>query len=365
MSDLRYWIALNLIPDIGPVRVRRLLSAFGNPETLFTVPVGELMGIGDIGEERAGRIAGFQEWERVEREIKFAGQNDVRIVTLHDNLYPVLLRKLSDAPPVLYVRGSLRDTDRYAVAVVGSRHVTHYGTQVSEKIACDLASRGITIVSGMARGVDSASHRGALRAKGRTLAVLGSGIDVLYPPENRNLVRAISSSGAVISEFPFGTLPERGNFPRRNRIISALSLGVVVVEAAVDSGSLITVRYALDQGREVFAVPGNITSRNSKGTNDLIRNGAVLVRNAEDIIEELKPQISGILREEGESYVKSLPRMTSGEKRIYEILDSVPKHIDIITRETEKTSSETLALLLSLELKGIVKQVDGKRFAIM
>jgi DNA processing protein len=365
MSDLRYWLAINLIPDIGPVRARRLLSAFGNPETLFTMPSGELMGVEDIGEERAGRIAGFKEWDRVDREIEVAAQNDVRIVTMDDHLYPLLLRGLSDAPPVLYVRGNLQETDRYAVAVVGSRRSTHYGMQVSERLACDLASRGLTIVSGMARGVDSASHRGALRAKGRTLAVLGSGIDVLYPPENRGLMRAISSSGAVVSEFPFGTLPERGNFPRRNRIISSLSLGVVVVEAAVDSGSLITVRYALEQGREVFAVPGNITSKNSKGTNDLIRNGAGLVRSAEDIIEELKPQIRGILREEGVRSAKSLPQMTSGEKKIYDILDDAPKHIDVISRETEKTSSETLALLLSLELKGIVKQVDGKRFAIM
>jgi DNA processing protein len=195
--------------------------------------------------------------------------------------------------------------------------------------------------------------------------VLGSGIDILYPPENRGLMNSISSSGAVISEFPFGTSPERGNFPRRNRIISALSLGVIVVEAAVDSGSLITVGYALEQGKEVFAVPGNITSRNSRGTNDLIRKGAVLVERAEDVIEELKPQIRGILKEDRNSVERCLPQMTDSEKRMFVCLDNEPKHIDTIIRETEKSSSETLSILLSLELKGIVRQVDGKRFVVI
>lgn len=362
MSDLRYWLALNHLPDIGPVLARRLLSAFGNPENIFNMPVDELKGVEGVGEERGRGIAGFNEWDKVSREIEAAVKNDVRLITCNDRSYPEALRCLNDAPPVLYVKGDLKETDKYAVAIVGSRRSTHYGTRVAETIGHDLACHGITIVSGMARGVDSASHKGALRAKGRTLAVIGSGIDILYPPENRGLMNAITSSGAVISEFPFGTLPERGNFPRRNRIISALSLGVIVVEAAVDSGSLITVGYALEQGKEVFAVPGNITSRSSRGTNDLIRKGARLVERAEDVIEELRPQIRGILKEDRNSVERCLPQMTESEKRMFVCLDNEPKHIDAIIRETKKSSSEALSILLSLELKGIVRQIDGKRF---
>ncbi len=362
MSDLRYYLALNHLPDIGPVLARRLLSAFGNPENIFGMPVDELKRIEGIGEDRGRVIAGFSEWDKVDLEIDIAVKNDVRIIPFNDRSYPETLRELYDAPTVLYVKGDLKAADKYAVAVVGSRRSTYYGIQVSERVSYDLACQGLTVVSGLARGVDSASHRGALRAKGRTLAVLGCGIDINYPPENRGLMNAIASSGAVISEFPFGTLPDRQNFPRRNRIISALSLGVIVVEAAVDSGSLITVGYALEQGKEVFAVPGNITSRNSRGTNDLIRKGARLVESAKDVIEELSPQIRGILREDRTVSERSLPQMTDGEKKLFDCLDNEPKHIDTIIRETEKSSSEALSILLSLELKGVVKHVDGKRF---
>ena len=199
MSDLRYWIALNYLPDIGPVLVRRLLAAFGSPENIFAMPVNELKSIDGVGEERGRGISGFNEWDKVSREIEAVVKNDVRLITCNDRSYPEALRCLNDAPPVLYVKGDLKETDKYAVAIVGSRRSTHYCTRVSETISHDLACLGITIVSGMARGVDSASHKGALRAKGRTLAVIGSGIDILYPPENRGLMNAITSSGAVIS----------------------------------------------------------------------------------------------------------------------------------------------------------------------
>jgi DNA processing protein len=214
----------------------------------------------------------------------------------------------------------------------------------------------------MARGIDSASHKGALRTNGRTIAVLGSGIDVPYPRENKKLMEAIISSGAVISEFPLGAAPLREHFPRRNRIISALSLGVLVIEATVDSGSLITVGYALEQGKEVFALPGNITSTNSKGTNNLIKKGAKLVESSEDIIEEISMQIKGLLKEKRSISEKKLPSMTDEEKKLYSLLDSEPKHIDSIIRHTEMLSSKVLSLLLSLELKGIVRQAEGKRF---
>ncbi len=366
MSDLRYWLALNLLPDIGPVLARRLVSAFGEPENIFNMPLGELRKIENIGDERAKSITGFKNWDAVSKEIEGIEKKDVTLIVFTDRTYPEGLRHIYDAPILLYVKGEIEENDKYAVAMVGSRSATEYGVRVSEKISYGLASSGLTVVSGMARGIDSASHRGALKAKGRTIAVLGSGIDVIYPPENRGLMDKISASGAVISEFPLGTIPDRNNFPRRNRIISALSLGVVVIEAAVDSGSLITVGYALEQGKEVFAVPGNITSASSKGTNDLIRKGAKLIENAQDVIDELRPQIKGVLRDdEHNSRPKApMPEMTDNEKKIYCCLDSGPKHIDDIIRKTNRTSSEALAILLSLELKGIVKQIEGKRFVI-
>jgi DNA processing protein len=362
MNDLRYWIALNFLPTIGPVTGRRLLSVFGSPENIFQMSVSELAKVEDIGESRARSIVGFKEWDRVEEELEKIVKNNVQIITINDELYPSNLRHIPDAPLVLYVKGELRDDDRYAIAIVGSRHATEYGIRAAEAISYKIASCGLTIVSGMARGIDAASHRGALKANGRTIAVLGSGIDIPYPRENKGLMNAIASSGAVISEFPFGTPPNKENFPKRNRIISALSLGVLVVEATIDSGSLITARYALEQGREVFALPGNITSRNSKGTNNLIKNGARLVESAEEIINELRPQIKGILKEQRLVSEKTLPPLTDDEMVVYNSLDNEPKHIDTIVRDCNIPSSKALSILLSLELKGVVRQIEGKRF---
>ncbi|MEW6715228.1 MAG: DNA-processing protein DprA [Nitrospirota bacterium] len=366
MPDLRYWLALNLLPDIGPVLARRLVSAFGEPENIFNTPLGELRKVDSIGEERARSIADFKDWDVVNKELDKTNEKKVTIVVFTDMTYPESLRHIHDAPILLYVKGGIEENDKYAVAMVGSRSATEYGIRVSEKISYGLASSGLTVVSGMARGIDSASHRGALKAKGRTIAVLGSGIDVIYPPENRGLMEKIATSGAVISEFPMGTKPDKNNFPRRNRIISAMSVGVIVVEAAVDSGSLITVGYALEHGKEVFAVPGNITSAGSKGTNDLIRKGAKLIENAQDVIDELRPQLKGVISEDkfNAKTKKPVPEMTDSEKILYACLDSEPKHIDDIIRKTERSSSEALSILLSLELKGIVKQIDGKRFVI-
>jgi DNA processing protein len=362
MSDLRYWIALNFLPDIGPVLARRLLSAFGSPDTIFTMSIREIADQEIVGANRAKRIAEFHDWQKVEREIESAHKQGIRIITLHDDEYPESLRNIHDAPPVLYIKGEIHSNDRYAVAMVGSRVPTEYGLRAAGKISSQLASLGLTVVSGMARGIDAASHRGALLTGGRTIAVLGSGVDVPYPRENRKLMDSIMDSGAVLSEFPLGTPPNRENFPRRNRIISALSFGVVVIEATVDSGSLITVRYALEQGREVFALPGNITSRNSRGTNNLIKNGAKLIESAEEIIEELRPQIRGILREQGVSSERALPSMTDEEKTVYGFLDSEPRHIDMITRQFDISSGKALSILLNLELKGVVRQIGGKRF---
>ncbi len=362
MSDLKYWLALSLSPHVGNVFGRRLLSAFGDPENIFQMTSGELERIENFGKSRAKSIVGFNQWDMIQKTIDIALENNIRIVTFKDSSYPEGLKRLQDAPLVIYVNGDIANDDKYAVAVIGSRMSTEYGRRAAEKISRDLASAGLTVVSGMARGIDTFSHKGALNAGGRTVAVLGSGIDVVYPPENRKLVDLIASSGAVISEFPFGTEPNRENFPRRNRMISAMSLGVVVVEATVDSGSLITVGYALEQGKEVFAVPGNITSRNSKGTNDLIKKGAKLIDSAEEVISELRYQIKGILREERLLARKPFPKLTDEEAILCKYLCDEPKHIDKIVREAKVPISKALSILLNLELNGVVKQTDGKRF---
>lgn len=364
MSDLKYWLALNFLPDIGPVIARRLISVFGNPENVFQASMGELKKVEGLGENRIKSIVNFKQWDVIYKEIDNTIKNNARLIAFNDKAYPEGLKRIPDAPLILYVKGEIKEEDKYAIAIVGSRTPTNYGIQIAEKMAYKTADYGLTVVSGMARGIDAASHRGALRAKGRTIAVLGSGIDVPYPPENKGLINGISSSGAVISEFPLGTKPNRENFPRRNRIISALSLGVVVVEATVNSGSLITVGYALEQGKEIFAVPGNVTSSTSKGTNDLIKKGAKLVENAEEIIDELMPQIKGVLKEQRLISEKALPTMTDDEKLIYNCLGNEPKHVDTIIRETKMSISKALSILLNLELKGIVRQVEGKKFLI-
>ncbi len=360
MDDLQYWLALNSLTDIGPVVARNLLSAFGSPDNIFNMTTAELRQVEGVGEYRAQKIISFKSWDNVQREIEKGEKNNVRILTLDNPDYPEGLKQIHGAPVILYVKGDLESADKYAIAMVGSRRSTDYGRQVADGMAYKLASSGLTVVSGMAMGIDTASHKGALNAGGRTIAVLGSGIDVPYPASNRGLMSAIESSGAVISEFPFGTQPNKENFPRRNRIISALSLGVIVIEATLDSGSLITVGYALEQGKEVFAVPGQITSMNSKGTNSLIKKGARLIDRAEEVIDELSDQLRGLLKEDKQS----LPEMSKDEKELYGYLAVEPRHIDKITREINMTTPRALSVLLALELKGVVRQTEGKHFSL-
>ena len=364
MSDLHYWVALNSLPDIGPILTRRLLSVFGSPENIFRAGRAELRGVEGVGEGRTRSICGFNEWDKIQDEIDKAEQHNIQIITIYNKAYPESLKRIHGAPFVLYLQGALTGPDKYAVAIVGSRNSTQYGMQVAEKMAYKLAASGLTVVSGMARGIDTAAHKGALRAGGRTIAVLGSGVDVPYPASNRGLMNAIAPRGAVMSEFPLGTQPKRENFPKRNRIISALSLGVIVIEATLDSGSLITVGYALEQGKDVFAVPGNITSGTSSGTNNLIKKGAKLVEKAEEVIDELSPQIKGILREErlGSDAVTS--GLTAEEKMLFSHMSDEPRHIDYLIRETEMTTGKALSVLLKLELKGIIRQSEGKHFSL-
>jgi len=277
-------------------------------------------------------------------------------VNWDDEEYPPNLKEIYDPPPLLYVLGSLIPQDRRAVAIVGSRYPTTYGQMFAERIALGLSQRGITLVSGLARGIDSSAHRGALTAGGRTIGVLGCGIDIIYPPENRKLFDQVAAQGAILSEFPLGTPPDSDHFPIRNRVISGISLGVVVVEATLRSGSLITARFALDQGREVFAVPGNADSARSAGTNRLIREGAKLVTQAEDILEEISIASPPALE------VPPRPKLTDEEAKIFSILGPQSMHVNQVIALSALSSAQVSVTLLSLELAGHIKQLPGMRF---
>jgi DNA processing protein len=366
-DELRYWLALLFAKDIGPATAKRLLAAFGSPEAIFRASLRSLTRVDGVGETRARQIADFQAWDRIERELSAIAAIQADIILYPDPDYPESLRPYDDAPLVLYKKGSLADTDRYAVAIVGSRLMSEYGRKAADLMARGLAEKGITVVSGLARGIDTAAHRGALAAGGRTIAVLGCGIDRPYPPENRALFSEIAANGCLISEFPVGTPPVRENFPRRNRIISGLALGVLIVEAAQGSGSLITADYALDQNKDVFAIPGPISSANAKGTNQLIQKGAKLVGRVEDILEELAPKLRGMLRESGSSPAAPGLKLeiTQEEHAICTVLGDDPKHVDLIARETGVPPSRLSAILLSLEIKGVIRQHDGKRFTLV
>lgn len=292
-----------------------------------------------------------------------AREDKIKALSVKDKAYPANLRYIFDPPRTIYIKGDIIPQDNIAIAIVGSRCASYYGLKNAEDISFKLAARGITIISGLARGIDSAAHRGALKADGRTIAVLGSGLNIIYPSENKPLAERIIQKGAVISELPLNTPPLRQNFPRRNRIISGLSLGVVVVEAARRSGALITANYALEQGREVFALPGKINSCTSQGTNNLIKQGAKLVESIEDIIEELEPLKSMLVKQiESENSARLKPDLPEDEKQIYLCLSSEPLPIDEIIQKTNLSYGRLLTSLLKLEHKRLVKELPGKMF---
>ena len=361
-EDIFYWLALSLTPGVGSILIKRLLDRFKTPEAVFSAPVKELLKIEGLGEKVAREIQNGPLEKGVERELSLLGKVGGKIVTLKDDDYPKRLRDIYDPPALLYVRGELRRVDELAIAIVGSRKTSPYGRWITEKIGQDLARHGVTVVSGMARGIDSVAHMGALQGGGRTIAVLGCGVDVIYPSENRNLFTQIIEHGAVLSEFPMGSPPEGGHFPRRNRIISGLSMGVVIVEAGSKSGSLITANYALEQGREVFAIPGNVGAQGSRGTNQLIKEGAKLVESSEDILEEILPQWR---REEKTLPIieSPAPDLTEEEEILYKLLGETPLHIDAIIRESQLDPGKVSSLLLNLELKGLISQSPGKCFS--
>lgn len=361
MSDLKYWIALTEVPDIGPVTAKKLLATYKTPEAIFNAPYKELCSIDIINKKRAKNIKEYSGWKEIDSQLEKLDIKGIKIVTFNDKDYPETLRNIDDAPVVLYIKGKMQMEDKFAIAVVGSRKYSFYGRFTAEKLSSELSSMGFTIVSGMARGIDTLAHAAAIKSGGRSIAVLGSGIDVPYPPENKGLMEKISDSGYVMSEFRPGTQPDRENFPRRNRLISGLSLGVLVVEAASDSGSLITASCAAEQGKEVFAVPGNINSVNSAGTNELIKNGAKLVQNVGDIIEELAPVLKGFIKTKEKVRVE----LSDEERRLCDIMTAEPRHVDMLSRESGMPVSKMLGILLGLELKGVAKQTEGKKFFLV
>ncbi len=357
MSEPRqYWVAFSLVKGIGAVRFQALLNFFGDPQIAWGAPTEALRQAGlsekvieNVVELRSA-INLDQVWEQLEAK-------GITVLIQTDENYPRRLQELEQPPPVLYMLGELTSEDEWAVAVVGTRRVTAYGRQVAEDIAGTLARNGISVISGLARGIDSISHQAALHAGGRTIAVMGSGLDRIYPPENRRLAEQIAAHGALISDYPPGTPPEGSNFPPRNRLISGLSLAVVIVEAGQTSGALITAAFAADQGREVFAVPGNITSPGSKGTNRLIRDGAQPLLHPEQVLEALELTMVAEQRT-----ARVLLPADAVEAQLFEALGREPLHIDEIRSRTDLPIEKVTATLALMELKGMVRQVGGMQY---
>lgn len=362
MDERHARIALSLVSQVGGATLQRLLAHFGSASRVLKAGRRELVRVPGVGGAVAEALAAFRAEEALRDELARVEGAGVRLVVWGDAEYPPHLAHIASPPPVLYLKGSLTSGDAAAVAIVGARRGTSYGCGVASRLARELAARGVTIVSGMARGLDAAAHEGALAAGGRTLAVMGCGLARIYPSEHRKLADRIVGSGALLSEFPMAVEPLRGNFPRRNRIISGLALGVVVVEAGADSGALITAQHALDQGREVFAVPGHVTATYSQGCNRLIKAGAKLVEGWEDVLEEILPQLRGAPGPPARP-VPTLPPLSEVEGRIFDLLAEGPLHIDLIIGRAGLGPGVTASALLSLEMKGGVRPLAGKVFA--
>jgi DNA processing protein len=364
-----HWLALRLLPGLGNRIARRLVTELGSATAVFRASPTELESLGAPSHVVRSMTTG-NVFDQAVREAEQAAQQRALVLSLFDDRYPRMLREIFDPPLVLYAKGDLSLLDHPAIAIVGSRHPTAYGRAIAHRLASDLAARGLIIVSGLARGIDSAAHQGALAPGGKTVAVLGAGIDVVYPAENKKLFATIAESGLMLSEFPLGSFPAPQNFPIRNRIISGLSVGVVIVEAAQHSGSLITARLAMEQDREVFAVPGAITNKNSWGPHILIKQGAKLVQDWQDVVEELPTHVRQRLvplpdasKAFDSASVSSEP-LSEVQREIYGLLkveESV--HIDSILDALPRcSSSEILAGLLELEFKNLVRQLPGKNF---
>jgi DNA processing protein len=355
-DDKRFWLGFNLLYGIGPARLRILLDHFGDIESAWYASPEKLSETG-IGPKTIKTFLKKRDLIDLEKELERVRRSGFKLKTWDDDDYPIRLREIPAPPPLLYVWGDLQELDRWAVAVVGTRNATAYGTTVAQEIAAALAANGITVVSGLARGIDAVSHQSALEAGGRTIAVLGSGLDHIYPPENRRLATAIVENGAVVSDYPLGTKPEAKNFPPRNRIISGLAMLTVVVEAGEGSGALITADFAVEQGREVFAVPGNLHRPSSRGTNRLIRSGARPLLAPEDVLEALNLDV--VARQEIVS--QELPEDET-ELLVLQALGPDPIHVDELRTRCNMPISQITASLAMLELKGRARQVGGMQY---
>lgn len=358
-ADARFLVGLSLLPGIGPARFHKLIGHFQDPERAWHASEQELLALGVDAKtlptllERRRSLSLDEEMERLQRL-------DVRIVSIYDQNYPAPLKEIYNAPPLLYVKGELLQADEQSLGVIGTRHPSTYGKELASRIVPELVRSGLTIVSGLARGIDAMAHHAALDAGGRTISVLGCGIDIVYPAEHRSLFNRITQHGAVITDYPLGTKPDAFNFPARNRIISGISLGTLVVEAGATSGALITADYALEQNREVFAFPCRTTDRGSGGCNRLIREGrAKLVTSTEDILEELDLTVAVQQLE-----IKAVLPANDEESHLLSLLSHEPVHIDELSRQTALAAPTVASTLLMLELKGAVRQVGSMSFVL-
>lgn len=357
------WLALARVKGLGCASFKRVADHFVDPRRAFSASERELAEVPGLDRAAIEGLLTFSEWDEVRKEIHQISESGVRILSFTDSNYPARLRMIPDPPPFLYCKGEIREGDEKAVAVVGARSASEYGMRVTRDLCQGLSLLGFTVVSGMARGIDGEAHETALGVGGRTVAVLGSGADVIYPPEHEGLYRKICEGGAILSELPMGTPPFSFNFPSRNRLISGLSLGVVVVEATEKSGSLITAGLALEQGREVFAVPGEAGASRSRGTHRLIRQGAKLVESVEDIVEEIAPQLlarAGIAKKNPPLILPS--NMSLEAKKIFELVLGSPLQIDEVIQTSGFSPAKVSEILLELEIKGLLRQLPGKRF---
>ncbi|MDQ3313706.1 MAG: DNA-processing protein DprA [Verrucomicrobiota bacterium] len=362
MNSTEACIALNMLPMIGPVRLRKLLQVFDSPEHILSARGAALRAVDGIGSDVADQIIGWENLVDLPAELARIRNFGAQVITAASLTYPRQLREIHAPPIVLYVWGELTERDQHAIGVIGARRTTHYGSESAKKLSYQLAYAGLTVISGLARGIDTAAHQGALAAKGRTIAIIGSGLSHLYPPENAALAEKIASgNGAVVSEFSMEIEPDRQTFPMRNRIISGWSHGILVVEAGLNSGALITAAQALEQGRSVYAVPGHINAPSAQGSNRLIQQGAKLVMEASDILDDLS-----ILLPEAKptpaAAERPLPTLTEEERRVYDAIEATETSIDDIAAKSNLPSGNVSSTLLRLELKRLVKQLPGKYF---
>ena len=356
MDDKRFWVGFNLIKGIGAVRIQALIQHFGELDAAWNAAPAELAAAG-LGLKVIERVIQAREKVDLDRLWKKIESQGIHILTWQDEAYPQRLKEIDQPPPVLYIRGEYLPDDLFAVAIVGTRRVTPYGRQITEELASFLAANGITVVSGLARGVDAIAHQSTLKSGGRTIAVLGSGVDKIYPPEHRGLAEQMAERGAIISDYPPGTPPDASNFPPRNRIISGLSLAVVVIEAGETSGALITAEFAAEQGREVFAVPGSILAPQSKGTNKLIQNGALPLLSVNDLMQALD-----LTRVGEQKAARKIVPADAIEEKLLTVLTNEPLHVDEIRNQSDLPIEKVSAALALMELKGMVRQVGGMNY---